>query len=656
MPKAIETIVSAKDKRRFSLRAQSEDLTEARKALESAANISRGLWITFMSLAAGVFITTGTVTHRDLFLEKPVKLPLLNADLPIVAFFWVAPLMFILFHSYLLLNLTSLGANVRHYFDLVDDTGLDPKSKNKLYLQLPNFMVVQMLRARREKYWSMMGYALHVVVALTLVVGPLVALLLLQVKFLPYHSHEVIWVQRGVILLDAAAIFYFWPEIVGRPASLLVWYVRMLLYAVVMFIFLFSWFVARFPGESYYDNGPFESSGIAKWLFRGEVDRVTGKPESFFSDRLVLANEDFIDLDDDKLSAADKTLSLRGRDLVGAYLARTDLRKADFTGADMKGVDFSSARLQDAIFINTPAELVGKVKRQAKETILKGVKFTLACMNGANFKQADIRRAIFGGVNLDGATLEGAQLQGAVFSNSSLLRTNLRFAYLKGATIRWSDMRRANLERADLTGVSILQSRMQGVILKDAMIPAATFVGNQVRGLFDGNIKWDTTLVADITDDGPDLAMGEARDCVPIAQTSTQPENGIDTALPKAASIEAYGVSRFPENATDFDRDRWRSRIDSLKNAICDDSQNGTDVLNQIVNASLFGNDRDIQLGPFKRETAAMILDIQGCKSSPALPKSLKSELECWRLLDEDSESQCVKDTRAKATESQALP
>ena len=62
---------------------------------------------------------------------------------------------------------------MRHYFDLVDDTGLDRKIQDKLYLQLPNFMVVQMLRARREKYWTMMGYALHVVVALTVVVGPL---------------------------------------------------------------------------------------------------------------------------------------------------------------------------------------------------------------------------------------------------------------------------------------------------------------------------------------------------------------------------------------------------------------------------------------------------------------------------------------------------
>ena len=86
------------------LRHQAGDLGVARKALDDAVSMTRGLWISFISLSAYLMVAVGSVTHVDLFLEKPLKLPLLLVDVPLVVFFWLAPLLYLIVHIYLLLK------------------------------------------------------------------------------------------------------------------------------------------------------------------------------------------------------------------------------------------------------------------------------------------------------------------------------------------------------------------------------------------------------------------------------------------------------------------------------------------------------------------------------------------------------------------------
>ncbi len=47
------------------------------------------------------------MTHADLFLENPVKLPFLNIELPLLAFFFLAPILFLIVHAYTLVHLVS---------------------------------------------------------------------------------------------------------------------------------------------------------------------------------------------------------------------------------------------------------------------------------------------------------------------------------------------------------------------------------------------------------------------------------------------------------------------------------------------------------------------------------------------------------------------
>src|SRR5215212_1129008 len=96
------------------------DLGALEKALNDAAGKASVLWTTFVTFELYLAIAFGSVTHRDLLLETPVKLPILNVDLPLVAFFAVAPAVFVIFHFYVFLQLYGLTAKTGDYGALLN--------------------------------------------------------------------------------------------------------------------------------------------------------------------------------------------------------------------------------------------------------------------------------------------------------------------------------------------------------------------------------------------------------------------------------------------------------------------------------------------------------------------------------------------------------
>jgi hypothetical protein len=64
-----------------------KNVGELQKALNEAAGKASVLWTTFITFELYLAIVFGSVTHRDLFLETPIKMPLLNVELPLIGFF-----------------------------------------------------------------------------------------------------------------------------------------------------------------------------------------------------------------------------------------------------------------------------------------------------------------------------------------------------------------------------------------------------------------------------------------------------------------------------------------------------------------------------------------------------------------------------------------
>jgi hypothetical protein len=65
--------------------AKDDDLEAIKKAVEDAASVSGTLWFSYLFVLFYFAVAAGAVTHADLFLENPVKLPFLGVDLPLLA-------------------------------------------------------------------------------------------------------------------------------------------------------------------------------------------------------------------------------------------------------------------------------------------------------------------------------------------------------------------------------------------------------------------------------------------------------------------------------------------------------------------------------------------------------------------------------------------
>jgi len=230
-------------------------------------------------------------------------------------------------------------------------------------------------------------------------------------------------------------------------------------------VVIFSIYLATFPGEWVKMYLPGLSS-LQALLFEGDVDRVSGRPRSVFSNRLVLTNQSFV-VDPEKLDNITVSHFFRGRDLRLAVLSLTDLRKADFTGAQLQGAELAFAQLQGA---------------SLEGAQLQGARLDRAQLQGARLDEAQLQGASLVRAQLQGASLEAAQLQGARLSFAGLQRAFLERAQLQGAGLAWAQLQGARLDEAQLQGAELYQANLHGGSLSYAQLQGASLVGAELQG------------------------------------------------------------------------------------------------------------------------------------------------------------------------------
>jgi hypothetical protein len=159
---------------------EAKDLKALRAAVVDAGGVGAGLWFSYLFVLLYLLIAVGSVTHRDLFLENPVKLPFLNVDLPLVGFFVLGPLLFLIVHAYVLLHFVLLGSRVGAFHTELEAQIPDPDVRAQLRRQLPSNIYVQILAGPREVRRGAIGTLLRLIVQISLVVGP--------IRFNSYHT------------------------------------------------------------------------------------------------------------------------------------------------------------------------------------------------------------------------------------------------------------------------------------------------------------------------------------------------------------------------------------------------------------------------------------------------------------------------------------
>jgi uncharacterized protein YjbI with pentapeptide repeats len=486
--------------------AKADDLESLRSAVVDAASVGTGLWLSYLFVLFYFAVAAGAVTHRNLLLEEAVKLPFLNVELPLTAFFVLGPLVFIIVHGYVLLHFVMLAGKVGAFDAALSQQIADDNRRTRLRRQLPSNVFVQFLAGPREVRHGVVGFLLKAVAWISLVFGPIGLLVLFQLQFLPYHDPIVTWWHRIAVAIDLVLLWLLWPPILRGETRPLAWHDfgrgKLLLgFAASLLPLSLVFAIATFPGEwlnetlpsiawvptkwPVWPSAPAESGqakqgdAVRAWssmgwtpphrlLVAGEPDRVRQRPGSVWSNVLVLP----------KLDLSDRPkLSFRGRHLEQAIFADAVIKKADFTGAELPGADLSSADLREAKF-----ECDDENSEKKKCSNLQGALLILAQLQGSSLAGAQLQRARLLRAQLQGASLDLAQLQGALLGQAQLQGASLAAAQLQGATLDEAQLQGASLFGAQLQAASLLGAQLQGASLDLAQLQGAWLDRVQLQG------------------------------------------------------------------------------------------------------------------------------------------------------------------------------
>jgi hypothetical protein len=187
------------------------DVKELQSAVNDSATRVSAIWVSFLIFALYLLIAATTVTQKQLLLAEPVKLPVLNIELPLWGFFFLAPILFVILHVYTLLQVLLLGRTTAAYNAAVEPLKLSLEADNSLRQRLANTLFAQIFAGSPREREGVIGWLLRAIVWITLAIAPVLVVLAFQFSFLAYHSHIATWTHRLLVLVELLAFFLIWP-------------------------------------------------------------------------------------------------------------------------------------------------------------------------------------------------------------------------------------------------------------------------------------------------------------------------------------------------------------------------------------------------------------------------------------------------------------
>ncbi|MEM9028879.1 MAG: pentapeptide repeat-containing protein [Pseudomonadota bacterium] len=474
------------------------------EAVNRSSDTAHTGWLIFLLVMAYLMIAVAGVTHRDLLLEKPVQLPIFGIEIPQVQFFQFAPVLLVLFHLGIVTQLVLLARKTLEFDLAVQQLESTSRRTHPLRLELHNFFFVQAIAGPHRSI--IMGAFLHGMSWLTLVAIPILLLLFVQIKFLPYHDEVITWSHRialgvdilmmtliGVFLVRPEAAFFsaFGKTLISHPVTVVV---TTVVFAIVT---LFSFFVATIPGEAL-DRYVTSKMRDTKLAASASADapilvgfaipfvavRDDGSLFGVFHRNLIVTDVDLVP--NDQVTEGEPTLSLRGRDLRYARLDRSDLHQADLTGANLDGASLVGTDLRDVRFqcADVTIYILTDDRKAANCPSARGANFTRALLSGAKLRGIDLRGAKLEEADLRKASLDYSILVGTNFASAKLQKAditggvqaqgvNFLIASLEGADLTGAQLQAADFSNANMQGALLAHAHLEGAVLRDANLDGA---------------------------------------------------------------------------------------------------------------------------------------------------------------------------------------
>jgi uncharacterized protein YjbI with pentapeptide repeats len=475
-------------------------------ALESAVNDSAtrvsGLWLSFVAFSAYLAAAVSMISHRQIFLEDPIKLPTINIDLPLVASAILLPLLFVIYHVFVLLQVVLLARTADAYNQALEHNMAENDGRTLLRQRLANTLFAQLFAGSPREREGALGWLLRLMAWITIAIAPVLVLILFEIKFLPYHSPLITWTHRGLIVADLLAVLLLWAGAVQPRRDIAL---RSLLHdwkmlAGAALVALTACLVITYPGEH-------ARTAMHHVSYDGYADPECWTPKfmsALFSSSLSVQGQDFVEDEKyEKIVAAAKangqpahkgprTVLFRGRDLRCGNFSGADLRRTDFSEANLSGAVFKGAHLHGAVFsaarlrltVFETAQLQGATfaeeedEAKAPDQLLKAAE-----MPGASFRGAQLQGALLSGAQLKGATFDRAQAQGANFDRAELQGASFQGTRLDGATLKSAQLQGVIIVSTDADATDFSQAQLQAGSLGSSSFRGAEFDGAQLQGV-----------------------------------------------------------------------------------------------------------------------------------------------------------------------------
>lgn len=426
-------------------------------------------WLAFLLLLTYVVVTLAGVNHKALLLNSPVKLPIINADIPLVGFFQYAPLLFLLVYLSLLVQHVILARKYRKFTDAIAPYEMETGNEHPLRERVHSYVFSQI--AAGPKANLITKFMMQLIVYVTFSVLPIITLLYFQIKFLPYHDVSITYWHRIAVILGFAMLILLTPLMQNTGPARRKWDIKvgpqaeaweasgtqvLLVLILLPLVVGFSWLIATVPDEwidrrlgfvapASVRGGAEEEARLLNPLVRSIVyDRLQSDDDKGWWRRWLLSYRVLIVEDTDLGDDEDAKIVLRERNFRFALLSRSDLHRADLAWADLRAAQLwktlAKGKLKDA-------QLQGAFLKEAQ---LQGAQLNSAQLQDVDLSKAQLQGAELSYANLEGADLRGAKLQGADLSGANLQGADLEGAQLQGAKLDGVQLQGANLASADI--------------------------------------------------------------------------------------------------------------------------------------------------------------------------------------------------------------
>ncbi len=468
-------------------------------AVNDAAMAVRNGWIFFVGMMAFFFIAVAGVTHQDLLLNSPVKLPLIQIDIELTRFFQFAPLAVVLFHFGILLQYIMLAGKTLALHEILKTE--EEKTGNRTHpirLEMSSYFFVQAMAGPARS--PVLSIFLRAMTVLTLGLLPLTLLIYFQTTYLAFHDPVVTWAHRLYVLADLfvlliIGVFTRFPNKLFRQAFSS--YIRyhssgiFLTLLISLAALFYSFCIATIPdswldrkmtalsrGTPLHVSVPYGTVGTMQnrhaflptaWLFEGRVSEMSGRASSWFSRNLIVTDVDLVPyVNAEREKANEVSLHLRGRDLRYANFSQSDMHRADFKEANLKQANLSQTNLSFARLRGARMYKVDLRNADLSHADLRWAKLKKSDLRQATLVRANLSSANLETVNLTDANLEGSKLQWA-----NLLGANMEKVNLRKATISQANLQSVNLNGAEMQGADLFKANLNGAVLRNAHMQQA---------------------------------------------------------------------------------------------------------------------------------------------------------------------------------------